>query len=85
MDRAAAEKFLTALLNSALAADAMMPCNFRKVDDLTPEERERSELGGTFRGPATPRQQDSRIGKPVHGKVGSSRWRTWICSMRMVL
>jgi hypothetical protein len=43
MDRAAAEKFLKALLNSALAVDAMAPAGFRNEADLTPEERERGE------------------------------------------
>ena len=41
MDRAAAEKLLKALLNSALAADALMPLDFRNEADLTSEERER--------------------------------------------
>lgn len=31
------------LLNSALAADAMAPLNFRNEADMTPEERERNE------------------------------------------
>ena len=43
MDRASAEKFLKALLNSALAVDAPKPCNFRNVNDLTLEERELGE------------------------------------------
>ncbi len=49
MDRACAEKFLKALLNSALAVDALKPCNFRNVNDLTPDERELGESWRKFR------------------------------------
>jgi hypothetical protein len=57
MTRDEADRFLRRLVRSALAADAMMPLNFRNEADLTPEERERGEdLGGAGRdsdGPPT--------------------------------
>jgi hypothetical protein len=49
MDRASAEKFLKALLNSALAVDTLKPCNFRNENDLTPDERELGERWRKFR------------------------------------
>ena len=49
MDRACAEKFLKALLNSALAVNTLKPCNFRNVNNLTPDERELGESWRKFR------------------------------------
>jgi hypothetical protein len=43
MERTADKDLLKRLLNSALAADSVMPLEFRRVEDLTPEERERNE------------------------------------------
>jgi hypothetical protein len=49
MTRDEADRFLRRLAHSALAADAMMPLNFRNESDLTPEERERGERWRRFR------------------------------------
>jgi len=68
MTRDGADRFLRRLVHSALAADAMMPLNFRNEADLTPEERERGERWRRWA-----RELDSKHPPPGASPPSSSR------------
>jgi hypothetical protein len=59
MDRAAAEKYVAALMNSALLVDSVYHGGWKRADELTPEERER---GAWRRCARQPRPADRKPG-----------------------